>query len=373
MFETRIEYVKWLHNLCSNILGWQGLPDNWRQLAAPTPFNMVPWQWTLEPSNKSTLAPISHLGSSKAPHDCPSNGWKLGSLALINLAALPVALLIRRTTDYRSTRGSDWHPPLWLWLSKGLLMASLQLLANWLNAFLIQNTLQYEEVPVFQLLLLWCSMPRLTWLLAELIIAQPFEKVNFSAAASASVGEMILQVLSSYYMIRVFNYGLSHDFYSGGLEEVVRGGPAKLMYVGALLWLFVMCVAIVQLILATCRWTNATRTSDAHLPNRQKRQRTTLNITRNLMRQFNKPCLWLEERLTHHWAKHDGAPRETSAMSSKGVYYTSYGTLPMKNQDVRNSQKESERLYTIAIMIMTLLWTAQWLFWGGFIGLSSEL
>ncbi|KAE8382751.1 hypothetical protein BDV26DRAFT_224066 [Aspergillus bertholletiae] len=31
-FEGRIDYIKWLHNVCGNVHDWHGLPDNWRQI-----------------------------------------------------------------------------------------------------------------------------------------------------------------------------------------------------------------------------------------------------------------------------------------------------------------------------------------------------
>jgi hypothetical protein len=57
-FETRIDYVQWLHDLCGREEGWQGLPKDWRQLAATMPFDMIPWQWNLKPESVEPQARV---------------------------------------------------------------------------------------------------------------------------------------------------------------------------------------------------------------------------------------------------------------------------------------------------------------------------
>lgn len=326
IFETRIDYVKWLHDLCGSVQDWHGLPDNWRKLAAPTHLDMIPWQWTIKPSNEAT-------------EKCASDEWKLGSFALVNIATFLAAFLSRRTGIHRIARGFLWHPHPWCWFFTGILIAALQLLANWFNAFLVQKTLGYEDVPVIQLMLFWCSMPRLTWLTILLIGVQPFEAMDFSAASSL-FAEMILQFLSSYYMILTVNYGGEHNFYLGGMESAERGRSAKIMYAGALLWLIIIIVAFVQLMRATHR-----------------------------MKRFTESCTWLGENLAHYKYR---VSEETSLTSSGGGNYTVYGTLSVKSQNNWVSQKAFAELYAVTAISMLLLWIAQWIFWSGFIGLSSE-
>lgn len=43
IFETRIDYLNWLHDLCGDVQHWYGLLDNWRQLTSPTVLDMIPW------------------------------------------------------------------------------------------------------------------------------------------------------------------------------------------------------------------------------------------------------------------------------------------------------------------------------------------
>jgi hypothetical protein len=113
-----------------------------------------------------------------------------------------------------------------------MLIATLQVTANWLNALLVQETLGYEHIPVFQLLLLFCSMLRLVWLTCLL---QPIEAIGASTTASFLFAEVILQLISSYYMVITVMYGLDHNFYLGVMEIAEKGNLAMAMYTGALI------------------------------------------------------------------------------------------------------------------------------------------
>lgn len=372
IFETRIDYIKWLHDLCGNVQVWHGLPDNWRQLAAPTPLDMIPWRWTIKPSNGSNIAYIPRSGSIRATETCASNEWKLGSFSLVNIATFVAAFLSQRTGMHRTARGFLWRPYPGCWVFKGTLIAALQLLANWVNIFLVQKTPGYEDVPAIQLMLLWCSMPRLAWLTVLLIGVQPFDAMNFSAAASSLFAEVILQFLSSYYMVMTVNYGRKHGFYFGGLGRAERWRPAAIMYAGALLWLFIISLAIFQLMRATRRMNRLTGSGSLDLPKRQRGKQTTSNIAEELMAPLNERCTRLRKKLAHYWMDKSRVSEQTLLTSSEGGYCMVYGTFSVKGQNNCVSQNASVELYAATVGIMLLLWIAQWLFWGGFIGLSSE-
>ncbi|KAI3340170.1 hypothetical protein F4824DRAFT_497752 [Ustulina deusta] len=334
IFETRIDYIKWLHDLCGNVQDWHGLPDNWRQLAAPNPFDMIPWRWTMKPSNGSNInASITRLGSIGATETCASNEWKLGSFALVNLTALLAAFFSQRTSIRRIVRGFLWYPQPSRWVFKGVLIAALQLLANWFNVFLVQKSPGYEDVPIVQSILLWCTMPRPAWVTVLLVGAKPFESMNIFAVASSFFAETILQFLSSYYMVMTVNYGRKHNFYFGGLEGTERGGPAKVMYAGALMWLTVSTLVLVQLMRAS-------------------------------------RSMRLREKLEHYCMDRSMGSEETPLTRSEGDSMV-YGTFSVKGQNKWVSQKASVGLHRAMVMSI-LLWIAQWLFWSGFIGLSLE-
>jgi hypothetical protein len=221
-------------------------------------------------------------------------------------------------------------------------------------------------------MLLWCSIPRLAWLTIFLIGVQPFEAMNFSAAASSLFAEIILQFVSSYYMVMTVNYGREHDFYFEGLERVERGIPAKIMYAGALMWLFNFSLALVQLMRAIRKMNRLTGSGSLDLPKWQRGKQTTSNIAEELMSQLNERCTRLMEHLAHYWIDKSRDSEETPLTSSEGGDYMVYGTFSVKGQNNWVSQKASVELYATMGISMLLLWIAQWLFWGGFIGLSSE-
>ncbi|KAI2713067.1 hypothetical protein DTO012A7_9686 [Penicillium roqueforti] len=361
IFETRIDYIKWLHDLCGNVQDWHGLPDNWRQLAVPTTLDMIPWGWKLKPFNDSDITYTASLGDARATEKCASNESKLTSFALVNIATfLGVALSQRIRIIRRVARRLPWNPQPWPWVVKGTLIAALQLFANLFNILLIQQTPGYENVPVIQLMLLWSSMPRPTWLTISLIGVPTFGDLKFFAAGSSLYAEVILQFLSAYYLLMTVHYGRKHHFYFGGMDGAERGGPAKMMYAGALAWLIIVSVVIAQVIRAI-RMSRLTRPV-FDTPDWQGGKQTTSKIE-ELMDHLDECCTGLVE---------SRGSEETPLIKSKGRDHTDYGTYSVKGHDDRVSKKSFLGLYAATIISMLLLWIAQWLFWGGFIGLSAE-
>ncbi|KAJ5188674.1 hypothetical protein N7472_007688 [Penicillium cf. griseofulvum] len=357
IFESRIDYIKWLHDLCGNVQDWHGLPDNWRQLAVPTTLDIIPWRWKLKPSNDSDITHTPFLGDARA---CASNKSKLTSFALVNIATFLVALSQRTGIVRRIARRFPWNSQPWPWVVKGTLIAALQLLANLFNILFIQQTLGYENVPVIQLMLLWSSMPRPTWLTILLIGVPTFGDLKFLAAGSSLFAEVILQSLSACYLLTTVHYGRKHYFYFGGMDGAERGGPAKTMYAGALMWLSVVSVVITLLIRAMRM--NRLTGPGIDTPEWQGGKQTTSKIE-ELMDHLDDRCTRLME---------SRGPEKTPLIKSRGGDHTDYGTCSVEGLDDRVSQKSFVGLYAATVISTLLLWIAQWLFWGGFIGLSSE-
>lgn len=367
IFETRIDYIKWLHDLCGNVQDWRGLPDDWRQLAAPTPIDMIPWRWTIKPSNNSVISNITRLGYIRATETCASNEWKLGSFALVNVATFLAACLSQRTGILQNARGILWHSHPWRWLFKGTLIAALQLIANWFNILFVQRTAGYEDVPVIQPMLLWCSMPRLAWISILLIRVQPFGVMTYSAAASLLFAEIILQFVSSYYMLMTVKYGHEHIFYLGAMERA-EGRSAKAMYAGAFMWLMIV---IIQLIRATRRTKRLIGSGSLNPPKWQRGKQAISKTVEDLKVCFNELCARLREDLAHHWTDESRGSEQTPLTRSEEGHHGVYGTFSVGDQHHLTSQKAFVELYRGMVISMLLLWIAQWFFWGGFIGLSS--
>ncbi|KAF2135432.1 uncharacterized protein K452DRAFT_323058 [Aplosporella prunicola CBS 121167] len=357
-FETRINYVNWLHDLCGHVQDWRGLPDNWLHMAAPTALDMIPWQWTIKPSDNWSK--------------CPLNIWKIGSFVLVNVATFLVAVYGRGAEIHGLAPRFPRLPYPSSWFAKGILIAALQLLANLVNASLLQATMGYDDIPVIQLMFLWCSMPRPAWMASLLIGLQPFDTIDFSVAKSSLFAEIILQTLSAYYMVLTVNYGLKHNFYFRSLKGAERGQSARLMYTGALLWIMVTTVALFWLIRATRRMNSVPGSGSDNVLKRQGSIRTMSKIAEKLMAKVDNLCIWLGEELENYWmekSKFRGMRETSPFISRERNYATMHRSLPVRGRD---HSKELAKIYVVTTMSMALLWFTQWIFWIGFIGLSSQ-
>ncbi|KAL3459778.1 hypothetical protein BJX64DRAFT_264418 [Aspergillus heterothallicus] len=328
-FDKRIEYTTWLHGLCGDVQGWHGLPDNWRDLATPTPAEMIPWRWSLKPSNGSDTGHRPPLTTEQ----CASNWWKLGSLALVNIGTFLAAYLSRRQRPPGIISGLLPHMHALGWLQRGALIAALQVLATWVNSFIVQSTPGYEHAPALQLTLLWSSIPRVAWLTMLLVVPSLPEPTGSSAIATVLAAEVILQSISSHYMVMTIGYGWDHDFYFGALEGVNRGMLAVIMYVGALISLCAYGAALVHSV--------------------QLRRKIAEPGSRSPRSRGEKA----EQTL---FTGHTAGDRAT------------YGTFSSKRPQDQVSDRSSPSSYLTTVNILLLLWISQWIFWGGFIGLSSE-
>ncbi|KAL5339869.1 hypothetical protein BJX70DRAFT_141000 [Aspergillus crustosus] len=368
-FESRIDYIKWLHHTCSRVQDWHGLPENWRRLATPAPLEMIPWRWTIKPSNESDHASFTQLRYPGATEACASNEWKLASFALVNTATCFAAMLSQRIGTHRIARGSSSRSHPASWILKGTLIAAMQILANWLNSLFVQQTPGYENVPVIQLILIWCSIPRLAWLSTLLFGIQPSGVKQLSAAASSLFAEVILQSLSSYYIVMTVNYGREHNFYLGGTEGAERGGQADIMYAGALVWLIIIGVVLVQLTKISRGMDRQTGPGSLDPPKWSEGNQTTSSTANDLVAHLGS-----RDAVAHHIVDKCRDSEETPLTSSERGNHTAYGTFPVEGQHHWALQKAfvEHEGYTVTVIGMLLLWIAQWLFWGGFVGLSSD-
>ncbi|RDW64489.1 uncharacterized protein DSM5745_09900 [Aspergillus mulundensis] len=358
LFENRMDYLKWLHDLCSDVQGWHGLPDNWRQLAVPSPSEMVPWRWTVKPSNDS----YRHPGDSGLMKPSYPSAWNLGSSALVNIATFLAAFRSKQTyaSRPRIAQESPWSSHPQFCVMKATLIAGLHILTNWINSLIVQSSPRYYDVPAFQLTLLWSSMPRFSWVLLGIVLVAPQHSgtIKESAAATILYAECITQSLSLYYMFKTVSYGLQHDSYLGALVGADRGDMATIMYAGALMWVFLIGAALIQLCLSeekivgdgvTGSGDPAGRPSPSPSPpaKRERSEQTPLA----------------------------GSDPTLGDRHSAGASVRVYGTFSAQQSEDHPppaSEQPYKSPYTTAVIFMFLLWAAQWLFWGGFVGLAAE-
>jgi hypothetical protein len=335
-FETRIAYVNWLHQTCGAVHGWHGLPKDWKRLAQPSPQDLIPWQWPVIGSEDRD--PLLHI-----------------TLMLLNFLVISV--------NFGSHMFGSRYVPSGLlllstprhWFFRGISIVAFQILGNWMNALVIGNTPGHEGISILQMVLLWCSTPRLAWLLCLLTTIQPLEDVDLTAAASALWAEIILQALSSYHLLMTIVYGFEHGFYFGRLAGVEKGGSALLMYCGALMWLIVVGLTLLQLM----------KTNSVFLRRWHRIDRSCKSLDGGHIVSFDERFAWIDEQFAHYWmGRFRGiyypAPRIHDNGRSNG--YGSINNIP-GNRIVESAGTKS--LYALAIISMILLSLSQLLFWIG--------
>lgn len=354
VFEARINLVEWLQNVCGEVAGWHGLPKHWRQLAAPTATEMIPPQFIITPSVPSNPGSRHSRGASM----CTSTTWKLGYVLLINLATLIASLYSQNARHYHA------YPQ--TWLLHGLAIAALQFAANWINAALVQATAGYESVSTLQLSLLWCTMPRLTWLMMLFVILRPFRRISLRTVWSFVFAEVILQALSAWPMMQTINYGRQHNFYSNGMVRLEVVPAAQYMYFGAAMWLVVMLVTSALLLQAAHQTIFQPEPRASELP-----APITAN---NFMSAIHEQWIKFEETLAHCWLRGSCEAEERPLPHGSCQAYAGYGTIPTdyREHNISLLERRVVRLALIAGLGMLLLWIAQWIFWIGFILLSSN-
>ncbi|KAI8664757.1 hypothetical protein NCS56_00909500 [Fusarium sp. Ph1] len=352
---TRIDYIEWLHHVCGDVEGWHGLPTNWRELTDLLPREMIPWPWAVKPTNSSNLDPIAGPGSGEAEEKCASNEWKLGSIVLVNAATLLASFLDQGRVKRLNAVDSGSHSQRLHWLFKGILVAGLPLLANWFNARIVQSTPGYGAVPVFQLALLWCSLPqpnlsavlpsRIRWHGTKLC----------SSTASSLVAGVILQVPASYHMFLTVDFARRQVFDLDSIMNAKRGHLALLMYAGALIWLLTIAASFIEATRYMYRIGSLSYSDGADLSDWHRHKYATAN----------KQDMGVFESLL-------GQPQPRMPPSRKEKQYIEYGTFSSGGKETKLPHKMPATLFTVAARGMPFVWIAQWLFWAGFIGLSSE-
>jgi hypothetical protein len=362
VFEARIDYVSWLHNLCGGEKEWDGLPEHWRQLASVTPLDMIPWTWYADTLGRSNPG-IGEQDPGQPGSSCGSNEWKRISLVLINMAALFTGVfgpaLNSQSTAPRPLNRILWFP-------RGITITALYLLANGINAVLVQSTPGYQDIPMTELALLWCSLPRLTWLTVALVLSAPYKRSTFSAVATSVVSEILLQVLSGPSMATAFAYASEHSFYSYGMQRLAAVPAAQYMYAGTLLWFVVVVVSSILFLQVLC---------DVGTPDNAAPRPSNLgnvHLAAQLKEPFVEQWTWLEEKVAEYWIDKDWDLEEAPLLHAEGYTYRVYGTLPVKGPNNRRTKRRMVRVTLIAIIAMFLLWVAQWMFWLGLIGLTAE-
>jgi hypothetical protein len=282
----------------------------------------------------------------KTPHSCPSDGAKLGVFAAVNIAmAICMPLLGRRTVVQRITFGLLGKPNSSGWLFTGPLVIALHFASNVVNTYLIKSTPGYSQVNFWELVLLWFTRPRLSWMIVILMPWGAEDSMYLAVTASAMVAELMLQLLSTYTLGRAVQYGrharLYHVHTLGG---VPRGRDATIMYAGALIWLTVLFFALLVCLMTISNINDTLRASSRW-------------ITQNLQRRA-VPDVYdhdLEFRLLQRMVPPPGTDESHAAdsndalMSSQAMYRRSVARLKIYlDEDAKTLKRLKKQKRAIA-------------------------
>jgi hypothetical protein len=177
-----------------------------------------------------------------------------------------------------------------------IFLAGVQLAFNFTTAIVVQRTPGYSNVDITLLALLFCSRPRLGWLacllsrIPDRVLQQWFHMTDHTSlvsgqtivarvAVSSAMGEVIMQLLGSYFLGMTAHVGVIRGFYQHNhLSPFENGMQARNMYGGAMLWvvaaffIVIMWIIVViwhalimQFFTVTASWMKETASST--LPN----------------------------------------------------------------------------------------------------------
>jgi hypothetical protein len=141
-------------------------------------------------------------------------------------------------------------------------------------------------------MLLWSTMPRLTWLSMILLILRPSRGTAIHRIASCVVAETSLQILSAFAMLQTISYGLEHSFYIAGMKRLDAAPSAQYMYVGA---------AMCRVVTIIGMWLLVQLTREVTLKSEpQSRCQIAASVSSRSFNRLEVPWVRLEDELARH-------------------------------------------------------------------------
>lgn len=243
----RAQYLNWLNNTCfSKVDPGISLPLNWTSLLPVQRSEMLPWKWQLS----SDISPSGEISNPQV--QCPSASSKLLAFAAVNIAMLLLMPIIsRRTVIKKLTCRFFGRQESKRWYITGPIGVGLHLASNAVNAAIIKSTAGFQHTDIKTFTIFWCTRPRISWLIVGLLPIDADRSMYLASTASILFSEVILQLISSYYMGLGANYARRQKFLlNGHLGGTWYARQAKIMYAGSIVWLIAVPFAI-----GACLWT----------------------------------------------------------------------------------------------------------------------
>jgi hypothetical protein len=325
---------------------------------------------------------------------CPSQRRKLGSFALINIVIFCVTLVLGRCSvvHFLTCRHCGKPEGSALWLLVALFFVGLGIAANFANALIVRASPGFEGVSVVDLVLLWCSRPRIAWVAAWLVFIGKEESIYFSTGASALVAEVVLQVMGAVYLGRSVNFAtIRHYYYYGHINGVVVSGKnAALMYIGALLWIVAIGAALFQIVysflglreLIVRAW-NLIKNGPKETTRRwqdHNRAGMRARISTRLPAWIERSRRLIRERIHVLRAPIpavrpiDQPTENQSTIDCKApVAFLTWGITWQRVLAKMGLSEDALKRMAYVVFCMVPPFIGQWLFWAGFVPLADEL
>jgi len=218
-------------------------------IANQTQAEFIPWDWYITPNLPNYV--------------CPSSTSILVTFGVVNvLVSLLNLIMGHRIVVNKVTFGLFGKELGNSWMFMFLMPLGVQLGANAFIAFLYQNTPGYEQgFTITDLMLFYTTRPRLGWIVLSLVMhwgriggehGDYDEKIQDGyyegAAKGAILAEVFLLVISSYYYGRTVRFAATHGYYLIGHLKGPYAHDARIMYVGALLFIVALYGSIFYLL-----------------------------------------------------------------------------------------------------------------------------
>lgn len=208
------------------------------------PADYIPWSWRV----KSRTFPSLDY--------CPPAASILGNFAIINVLVSLVSLFLGNSKIVKLiTCGcidgdeDDDKKSLW-WLFMFLFPFGLNLGSNALVAHRYRTVHGFDDFHTWDLTLFYTTRPRLAWVALVIFMNIDTNKSKNStkymkSAKAAVLAEIVLQIMSSYYMGWTASFATKHGYYH---HPTAAPENANIMYAGALLSLISLFSTLICLV-----------------------------------------------------------------------------------------------------------------------------
>ena len=299
------------------------------------------------------------------------------SFLVVNLVTFGTAAYFgRRTVLNKITCGKLGRKGTRWWPASSVIMISLHLGANTAGAFLVRGTPGYHNAPVGDLILIWASRPRLSWMAASFVFYQSEESMYLAYGLSSLLAEVVMQLIGSYYLGMIVNHARENDYYKAtNLQYTPKGNAALAMYGGAVLWITCIGALLIEAILD---FTVVGSLLAAGLQAAGKALASGFRETKFFRRRTTRPDTG-EPRDAEGGLNLPGHQSEEQSISdSLTVQSVDERSVSRDDLDTKSAlqrmgfQLKILKKIILMMCLIVLPFIGQWLFWGGLLSMAGD-